>query len=357
MKNDIEPSVAESGTKWSNDNSTSYSNVDHAIEGTSMFDTLRRTATPHTADMVDIETPALSSHVNYEAEGQYHLFKEGNSPPVPPVLRETATVPVPLSVNHPRTTAPHIIEMANIEAPSPPLPPLPHTLDETLQRCNVFKAGDTRIMRIDIDGQNRNTSRGLKMKIRRTYPVLLAGKLSNREWNDEFCDPVDRHLRILLVPIQRKSDFSERKYILFCFMCVVLTVLSGGIFLYIIACYQYCQSFSNLNSEVNVAAVEAKVCEVCNKITRKCNARSSRPSSDGAPANNDVVKFSCKFDMSTGDEIYPYKIFWIKLELIPYSAAVSRRSTVFKEENTTESVSIPRQSKSTSYVTTRSAFA
>jgi len=356
IENYNKPPVAES--KVSYEDSTSYSNVDHDIEGKPMFDTLRRTATPHTTDMVDTEAPAPpSSHAMREAEGQYHLYKEGDPRPVRQQVRETTTVLLP-DVHHPRTTAPHIIAMTNIEAPPPPVS---HTL----------RVGHRARIKI-------NQFPGFA-KIQRAYPMVLEGRLSERDWNDEFCDPVDKVLtehyremfpdgpncfelclrfRFLVIGLFMTSSicmlFEDEPLILY----TTLTVF--GLFIILMA---YRLTTRDANVYTGQSESTEKLSQICKNVTMKCNGvitlypkRDIRHRQELCPTSYDYVyHIELEVMVSSADASKNTVFMKNKPSENVSRAAASRSSTLFVTEKATKPF-FPPTSKSTAHSTGRSSF-
>ncbi len=265
----------------------------------------------------DIEAPATSSSTPTpcQVEDQYYLYQEHSNLPntKPPT---TATIALPQ------------------ETHQPPL-----------------------IFRINIDGQDRGMSRPRSdnhvMTIRRAYPsTLLEGKLSEKEWIDEFCDPVDEALESYLHSHRTKEK--RCYYLLGCWLIVqilfsmvddnpAVTIFS----LFILVVAFHIMEFTG-GSDDTYFMLEKKLCSICKNVTEKCNptctsgaataAATATASTETASLHKDgFLQFSLKFRSQvviSSRNTYSYKVYHIELQRMSSSVAAPR--VLFVTENPTQ---------------------
>ncbi len=196
------------------------------------------------------------------------------------------------------------------------------------------------------------------MKIRRAYPsTLLEGKLSEKQWIDEFCDPADKAFASYVDSHQNIGKSGDCFCVLYligiiCAICAfsvdddAITALAfPALFLaHIILFVGFCTM--NLRAESEVTILERKLCSICNHATAICNptfdSGAAAASTQTADRYNDFLQFSLKFEslvpLGSGRHEYPnsYKVYHIEVRPMPSTVAASRSVKFVAEKTITQ---------------------
>lgn len=280
-----------------------------------------------------------------------------------------------------KTSQPNAIEMTDIEAPVVPtpapapasyqlyeenvLPTTPKTVTISLSHQQLDQPPLT--LRIDLNGQVRGIFGFVNtITVHRAYPkMVLEGKLSEKKWIDEFCDPVDEAFAT--------SGASEQKtraklncltsawlFVLICGVYVTSVDESDDTFAFVIVSNFFATLIYIVGACIigyrNTAdgTLERKLHNICNNMTRKCNSRSTSDTGATAGLYNGFVTFSLKFvihDFGSGRYRRSYKVYHVDLQLTSTEAA--SRNLMYAKGKTKGNSRAPQ---SLSYSSKRSAF-